>query len=51
MAYGNAAGSDFSGYPGKECIAQFAGSFFKGGFPFGPVSGYVLPINSDGNAQ
>jgi hypothetical protein len=51
MTYGNSLGSDLSGYPGKEGIAQFPGSFFKRAFSFGPVGSYVLPINSDGNAQ
>jgi hypothetical protein len=51
MAYGNSAGSDFSGYPGKEGVAQFPGSFFKRAFSLNSVSGYILPINCDGNAQ
>jgi len=51
MPYGNSAGSDLSGYPGKEGVAQFTGSFFKRGLSFGPVGSYILPINSDGNAQ
>jgi hypothetical protein len=51
MAYGNSMGSDLSGYPGKEGIAQFPGSFFKRAFSFSLVGSYVLAINSDGNAQ
>jgi len=51
MTYGNSMGSDLSGYPGKEGIAQFPGSFFKRAFSFSSVSSYVLPIDGDGNAQ
>jgi len=51
MTYSNSAGSDFSGYLGKEGVAQFPGSFLKRAFSFSPVGRYVLPINSDGNAQ
>jgi hypothetical protein len=51
MAYGNSAGSDFSGYSGKEGVAKFPGSFFDRASSFSPVSGYVLTINGDGNAQ
>jgi hypothetical protein len=51
MTYSNSAGSDFSGYLGKEGIAQFPGSFFKRAFSFGSVGSYVLPINRDGNVQ
>jgi hypothetical protein len=51
MTHCNSAGSDFSGYPGKEGVAQFPGSFFKRGSSFIPVSSYVLAINSDWNTQ
>jgi hypothetical protein len=51
MTHCNSAGSDLSGHPGKEGVAQFPGSFFKRGFAFSPVSSYVLAINSDGNTQ
>jgi len=51
MTYGDSVSPDLSGYLGEERIAQFAGGLFKRAFSPGPVGGYILGSNSDGNTQ